>query len=272
MSTGYHKPQTVTLKTLNRYKQQGQKFAMLTAYDASFARLANDNGVEVLLVGDTLGNVIQGQATTVSVTMDHMIYHTRWVAQGNQGALVIADLPFMSYSRTEQALNNASRLMQAGAQMVKMEGGAWLAETIIQLKRGGIPVCAHLGLTPQSIHALGGYQVQGRQPAQAQQLIEDSQALAAAGAALLVLECVPGKLAAKITELLDIPVIGIGAGAATDGQVLVLYDLLGISLGYTPKFAKNFLAEAGGDISTAISHYVAAVKTGTFPAAEHIFD
>lgn len=261
----------VTLTTLQSLKQSGEKIAMLTCYDATFAQTACQAGVDVLLVGDSLGMVLQGHDSTLPVTVAEMAYHTASVKRGNQGALILADLPFMAYATIEQALNNSAALMQAGAHMVKLEGAAWLAEPIRQLAERGVPVCAHLGLTPQAVNILGGYKVQGRQESQARQMRADAMALEQAGAAMLLLECVPSELAAEISQTVKIPVIGIGAGAATDGQVLVLHDMLGLSLsGRTPKFVKNFMA-GQSSIQHAISAYVKAVKDQSFPAAEHGF-
>ena len=261
----------VTLTTLQSLKQSGEKIAMLTCYDATFAQTACQAGVDVLLVGDSLGMVLQGHDSTLPVTVAEMAYHTASVKRGNQGALILADLPFMAYATLEQALNNSATLMQAGAHMVKLEGAAWLAEPIRQLAERGVPVCAHLGLTPQAVNILGGYKVQGRQEAQARQMRADAMALEQAGAAMLLLECVPSELAAEISQAVKIPVIGIGAGVATDGQVLVLHDMLGLSLsGRTPKFVKNFMA-GQSSIHNAISAYVKAVKDQSFPAAEHGF-
>jgi 3-methyl-2-oxobutanoate hydroxymethyltransferase len=261
----------VTLTTLQSLKQSGEKIAMLTCYDATFAQTACQAGVDVLLVGDSLGMVLQGHDSTLPVTVAEMAYHTASVKRGNQGALILADLPFMAYATIEQTLNNSAALMQAGAHMVKLEGAAWLAEPIRQLAERGVPVCAHLGLTPQAVNILGGYKVQGRQEAQARQMRADAIALEQAGAAMLLLECVPSELAAEISQAVKIPVIGIGAGAATDGQVLVLHDMLGLSLsGRMPKFVKNFMA-GQSSIQHAISAYVKAVKDQSFPAAEHGF-
>lgn len=260
----------VTVTTLRKMKQSSAKIAMLTAYDASFARILDAQGVDVILVGDSLGMVIQGHDTTVPVTMDDMVYHTRAVACATQRALVIGDLPFMSYTSPELALRNSARLMQeGGAHMVKLEGGAPQVATVAQLAHHGVPVCAHLGLQPQSVHKLGGYRVQGRDAAVAQQMLEDAQALQDAGADLLVLECVPVALAAQITQALHIPTIGIGAGRACDGQVLVLHDMLGISP-KAPRFSHDFTG-GGTTIPQAVAAYVQAVKAATFPADQHCF-
>lgn len=261
-----------TLSTLRKMKQAGEKFAVLTAYDASFARILDAAGVEVVLVGDSLGMVVQGQATTVPVTMDEMVYHTRAVSRGVARALVMADLPFMSYATQEQALANAARLMQeGGAHCIKLEGGAPLVETVEVLASRGVPVCAHLGLSPQAVHKLGGYRVQGRTAVSAEAMLLDARAMEAAGADLLLLECVPRTLAAEISAAVEIPVIGIGAGPDTDAQVLVLYDVLGISPGQAPRFARDFM-QGAGSVSAAVAAYVAAVKAGEFPAAAETFD
>ncbi|MDH1265598.1 3-methyl-2-oxobutanoate hydroxymethyltransferase [Pseudomonas sp. GD03944] len=261
----------VTLTTLQSLKQGGEKIAMLTAYDATFAQAASQAGVEVLLVGDSLGMVLQGHDSTLPVSTSEMAYHVASVKRGNQGALIIADLPFMAYATLEQTFVNSAALMQAGAHVVKLEGAAWLAEPIRLLAERGIPVCAHLGLTPQAVNVFGGYKVQGRGDAQARQLRADAMALEQAGAAMLLLECVPSELATEISQSVKIPVIGIGAGNGTDGQVLVLHDMLGLSLtGRAPKFVKNFMA-GQTSIQNALSAYVKAVKDQSFPAAEHGF-
>ncbi|MDA0688948.1 MAG: 3-methyl-2-oxobutanoate hydroxymethyltransferase [Proteobacteria bacterium] len=259
----------VTLTTLQQLKMRGEKFACLTAYDACFARILSEAGVEVLLVGDSLGMVLQGHDSTLPVTMDDMIYHMACVKRGNRGSLLMADLPFMSYASESQTLENAAALMRAGAHIVKLEGGAWIENTTRLLAERGIPVCAHMGLTPQSVNRIGGFHVQGRDTDQAQLIIEEAQLLQDAGANILLLECVPSELARTITESLDIPVIGIGAGPETSGQIMVLHDVLGVSP-ITPKFVKNFLAEAG-DIPGAVKAYVQAVKEKRFPAREHCF-
>ncbi|MCE4056781.1 3-methyl-2-oxobutanoate hydroxymethyltransferase [Pseudomonas sp. Au-Pse12] len=261
----------ITLTTLQSLKQKGEKITMLTCYDATFAHTCCEAGVEVLLVGDSLGMVLQGHDSTLPVSIADMAYHVAAVKRGNNGALILADLPFMSYATTEQALSSSAQLMQAGAHMVKIEGAAWLAESVRQLNERGVPVCVHMGLTPQTVNVLGGYKVQGRNESQARQMRADAIALEQAGAAMLLLECVPSELAAEISQAVKIPVIGIGAGSATDGQVLVLHDMLGLSLsGRSPKFVKNFMA--GKDsIQAALSAYVEAVKTVTFPGAEHGF-
>ena len=263
-------PSRVTVTSLRKMKQTGEKIAMLTAYDASFARVLDNQGVDIILVGDSLGMVIQGHDTTVPVTMDEMVYHTRAVTQASQRALVIGDLPFMSYTSPEMALRNSARLMQEGrAHMVKLEGGAPQVATVAQLAHHGVPVCAHLGLQPQSVHKLGGYRVQGRDEAVAKQMLADAKALQDAGADLLVLECVPVQVAASISQALNIPVIGIGAGRECDGQVLVLHDMLGISA-KAPKFSQDFIGE-GATIPQAVAAYVQAVKANTFPQDQHCF-
>lgn len=263
---------TVTVATLRKWKRAGKRFVCLTAYDASFAAVLDRAEVDVILVGDSLGMVVQGHQTTVPVTMDHMVYHSQLVARGCRRALLMADMPFMSFATPGQALDNAARLMREGfAHVVKLEGGTEQVETVRQLSCRGVPVCAHIGLQPQSIHKLGGYRVQGREQAQAQAMVQDAGALEAAGAELLLLECVPVGLARTISQQLSIPVIGIGAGPHCDGQILVLHDLLGITLGRRPRFAKDFLAEAG-TVQGAVETYAQAVRSGLFPAPEHCFE
>jgi 3-methyl-2-oxobutanoate hydroxymethyltransferase len=260
-----------SLTTLQKMKERGEKFASLTAYDACFSEMISGAGVEVLLVGDSLGMVLQGHDSTLPVTLDNIVYHMECVRRGNQGAFIMADLPFMSYAHEQQALESSAALMRAGAHMVKLEGGAWLTSTTTQLAERGIPVCAHMGLTPQSINRLGGYRVQGRDPAKAQAMIDEARMLEDAGASILLLECVPVDLAASITKALEIPVIGIGAGREVDGQIMVMHDVLGISP-ITPKFVKNFLPESTTGIAGAITAYVQAVKNGSFPAPQHCYD
>lgn len=261
----------VTINTLHKLKEAGEKFACLTCYDALYAELFAEAGVEVILVGDSLGMVIQGHDTTLPVTMEDVIYHMQCVKRGSKGSLLIADLPFMSYASETQTLENAARLMRAGAQMVKLEGGAWIAESTRLLAERGIPVCSHMGLTPQSVNRIGGFLVQGRDPDQADTMIEEAKLLEDSGASCLLLETVPESLAKTISEALSIPVIGIGAGQAVDGQIMVLHDLLGISP-ITPKFVKNFLIESKNGIPGAITAYVDAVKAGTFPGPEHSYN
>ena len=260
---------TTTVSSLSAMKANGDKFAVITAYDFTFSKLIEDAAIEVVLVGDSLGNVIQGRDSTIPVTVDEMAYHTEAVKRGNNRALLITDMPFMPYATEAQALDNAAVLMQAGAQMVKLEGGEWLADTVHLLSERGIPVCGHVGLTPQSVHKLGGYKVQGKEEQAAAQMIADAQALESAGAELIVVECVPSSLGRELSEVLDIPVIGIGAGPDTDAQVLVLQDMLGISQ-RLPRFSKNFLDD-NSSIAEAISAYGDAVRNGSFPAPEHCF-
>lgn len=260
----------VSITTLMQKKQAGEKFAVVTCYDASFAQLVEKAGIEAILVGDSLGMVLQGHDSTLPVTVADMAYHTAAVARGCKAPLVIADMPFGSYHSLEPCLNGATELMRAGAQMVKLEGGTWLCDSIQQLVRAGIPVCGHLGLTPQSVNVLGGYRVQGRDESQAAVIMKDAKALQAAGASMLVLECVPTALAADISAELEIPVIGIGAGPATDAQVLVLHDLLGVTQ-KTARFVRNFAAD-GVSIEEALCLYRQSVIDGSFPAAEHCFD
>lgn len=258
----------ITIKSLQAAKSEKQKFAMVTSYDATFARLSEEAGIECLLVGDSLGNVVQGQASTVPVTIDEMCYHTRCVAAGASKALIIADMPFMTYATPEMAIVNAAVLMRAGAQMVKLEGGAWLADTVEILSERGIPVCAHLGLLPQSVNKTSGFRLHGKTSRDAAQILEDAKLLEKSGADLMLLEMVPRELAGKITAELDVPVVGIGAGNLTDAQVLVIYDLLGVS-GYIPRFANNFLHSNNGSIQEALAAYAVAVKDGSFPDLEH---
>jgi len=264
------KPATVA--TLQAMKQKGEKIACLTAYDYSFASLLDRAGVDLVMVGDSLGMVVQGHESTLPVSVAEMVYHTRCVARGVQRALLVADLPFMSYQRSaEQALDNAGRLMRrGGAHVVKLEGGEPMAVTIRFLVERGVPVCAHLGLTPQSVHQLGGYRVQGRDADSAERLRRDARAVADAGASLLVLEAVPAELARDITRAIAIPTIGIGAGVDCDGQVLVLHDMLGIYPRGSPKFSRDFM-QGAGSIDEAVRNYVAAVKARTFPGPEHSF-
>jgi 3-methyl-2-oxobutanoate hydroxymethyltransferase len=250
----------VTISTLNKMKAAGEKFVCITAYDATFARLVNEAGAETMLVGDSLGMVLQGHDSTIPVTMADMAYHTACVVRACNGSLVMADMPFMSYSNPDEAMANATVLMQAGAQMVKMEGGVWLSETIHRLVERGIPVC---------VNAFGGYRVQGRTPKEAKSILADAVEIQDAGASLLVLECIPATLAADISSKLDIPVIGIGAGPGTDAQVLVMHDLLGLST-HSPRFVENFM-EGRGSIQEALRAFVDAVKSGDYPREEHTY-
>lgn len=262
----------ITLFELGKMRAEGRKIAMLTCYDASFAALIERAGVDVALVGDSLGNVLQGQKSTLPVTLEHMIYHTESVVRGSKRPFVVTDMPFGSYQESrEQAMRNAARLMAAGAQMVKLEGGAFMADTVRFLVERGVPVCAHIGLTPQSVHQLGGYRVQGKNEAAAAQLKADALALEQAGAALMVMEMVPAALAREITATLSsMATIGIGAGVDCDGQVLVLHDMLGIYPGKTARFVRNFM-DGAASIEAAVAAYVAAVKDGSFPAPAHCY-
>ena len=262
----------ITVSTLNKMKQAGEKIAMLTCYEASFASLMSDAGVDMLLVGDSLGMTVQGHDSTLPVTLADMVYHTRAVARGNKNAMIETDLSFGSCQQNkEQAFAAAVELMQAGAHMVKLEGGVWMAETTEFLQMRGIPVCAHIGLTPQSVNAFGGYKVQGKGDVAAQALLADAQAHADAGAALVLMECVPAALAAEVTRSINCPTIGIGAGVDCDGQVLVMHDILGVFPGKTARFVRNFM-QGQDSIQAAVSAYVNAVKKSEFPAAEHQFN
>ncbi|ADC63666.1 3-methyl-2-oxobutanoate hydroxymethyltransferase [Allochromatium vinosum] len=257
----------VSVATLAAMKARGERIASLTCYDACFARLLDRAGVDLLLVGDSLGMVLQGHATTVPVTVEQMAYHGASVARGRERALLVVDLPFMAAATPERALDSAARLMQeGGAQVVKLEGGEWLAETVRRLSEQGVPVCAHLGLLPQSVNRLGGYRFQGRDETSAERIRREARVMEEAGASLLVLECVPAALAGEISRSLSIPVIGIGAGAGCDGQVLVLHDMLGLNPGRPPSFSRDFMPGCGS-IGEAVAAYVAAVRDGSFPAA-----
>ncbi len=258
----------MTINDLIKWKQEGRKFATSTAYDASFAQLFESQEMPVLLVGDSLGMVLQGENDTLPVTVDDIVYHTRCVRAGSPNCLLMADMPFMSYATPEQACENAAKMMRAGANMVKIEGGDWLVDTIKMLTERAVPVCAHLGLTPQSVNIFGGYKIQGRDQEKADRMIKDALALQEAGAQIILLECVPAELAERITKLLDVPVIGIGAGNVTDGQILVMHDMFGISANYMPKFSKNFLAETG-DMRKAVAKYIEDVANGVFPDDAH---
>jgi 3-methyl-2-oxobutanoate hydroxymethyltransferase len=259
----------LTLTILQKMAENNERFTVLTCYDAIFASILENAGVEVLLVGDSLGNVLQGENTTLSVTLDNMIYHTRCVARGSSKAFIITDMPFGSYQISpQQAFENASKIIGAGAQMVKIEGGQIMVDTVEFLVQRGIPVCAHIGLTPQSIHQLGGYKLQGNSEKSAKQLLDDAKKLEKAGASLLLMEVIPANLAKKITHTLTIPTIGIGAGSSCSAQVLVLHDILGLYSGKKPRFVQNFMANAKS-IQEAIANYITAVKTGQFPNKEH---
>ncbi len=261
----------VNVATLRQMKADGIPIACLTAYDASFSRGVDDAGVDVVLVGDSLGMVIQGHDTTVPVTVDDVVYHSRCVARGLRRAFLMADMPFMSYTSPTQALDNAVRLMQeGGAMMVKLEGAKGQVAVVEFLARHDIPVCAHLGLTPQSVHKIGGFRVQGREQSVADKMLTDARALQDAGADVLLLECVPNEVGEAIRDAVEVPVIGIGAGPKVDGQILVLYDALGITPGRKPRFVKDFLRGAGSP-REAIEAYVNAVRTKAYPAPEHCF-
>jgi 3-methyl-2-oxobutanoate hydroxymethyltransferase len=263
----------VTLKTLETIKRKGERFACITAYDAAFAEIASSAGVEVLLVGDSLGMVVQGHDSTLPVTMQDILYHLETVRRGNRGSLIMGDMPFMSYYSEGLTLENAAQLMRAGAHIVKLEGGRWIAESTRRLVERGIPVCAHMGLTPQSINRFGGFRVQGRDPEQAQTILDEAVYLEGAGASLLLLEAIPQQLAERVSASLRIPVIGIGAGKHVDGQIMVMHDLLGITPPNIrmPKFVKNFLADSSTGIRGAFEAYVKAVKNGSFPGPEHCY-
>ncbi len=261
----------VNISTLRAMKAAGEPIACLTAYDASFALLVDRAGADVVLVGDSVGMVVQGHDTTVPVTVQDMIYHCRIVRRGLGRAFLMADMPFMSYTIPSQALDNAVRLMQEGAaMMVKLEGGASQVKIVEHLASHDIPVCAHLGLRPQSVHKIGGFKVQGRDQAQAEQMLEDAVSLEQAGADILLLECVPNELGQAVRDAVTVPVIGIGAGPGVDGQILVLYDMLGITQGRLPRFVRNFMHDSGSALE-ALQAYVAAVKDRSYPAAEHCF-
>ncbi len=260
-----------SLTTLQKMVENNEKIAVLTCYDATFATILENSGVDVLLVGDSLGNVLQGENTTLSVTLDDMIYHTRCVAQGTDKVLIVTDMPFGTYQTSpELAFKNACKIIAAGAHMVKIEGGHIMTDTIQFLTQRGIPVCAHIGLTPQSIHQLGGYKLQGNSEKSAKLILDDAKSLEKSGASMLVMELIPAKLAKKITQTLFIPTIGIGAGNNCSGQVLVLHDMLGLFQGKKPRFIKDFMANAQS-IQEAVENYVTAVKTGQFPSTEHQF-
>ena len=271
MSVQNQKSKAMTVVSLQKLKNENKKFACLTAYDYCSAYAASTNGIDVILVGDSLGMVIQGHESSLPVTVEDIAYHIACVRRGNQGALLMADLPFMSYYSEMQSLENAATLMREGAQIVKLEGGAWLAESTKLLVERGIPVCAHMGLTPQSINHLGGYRVQGRDPKQAQSMIDEALILQDSGASILLLECVPIELGQLITETLSIPVIGIGAGMHTDGQIMVWHDLLGLYPGRPAKFVHNYLENNDRGIQGAISDYAQSVVNGEFPDEEHSY-
>jgi 3-methyl-2-oxobutanoate hydroxymethyltransferase len=261
----------LTTLDLLKMRQQGEKIVMLTSYDATFAALSEQAGVDILLIGDSLGMVLQGHDSTLPVSMDDMVYHTQAVARGARRPLIVADMPFgASQVSPEETFRNAARLMAAGAQMVKLEGGLEMVDTVRFCTRRGIPVCAHIGLTPQSVHQLGGYRVQGKDDAAAKRLVEEAQAHEAAGAAIVLLEAVPSPVADAVTAAVQVPTIGIGAGKGTGGQVLVVYDMLDLTIGKKPRFVKNFMAGAASPME-AVAAYVKAVKDGSFPAPEHCY-
>ena len=260
----------ITISKLLSMRAEGEKISMLTAYDSTMSALLNRCGVETILIGDSLGNVIQGHSSTTPVTVEQVAYHTECVARANSHAFIIADLPFASYGDPAQALDSAAKLMRAGADMVKLEGGDWQIDIIQYLVERSVPVCAHLGLLPQSVHVLGGYKVQGKSKDAASLMLEQAIACEQAGAQMIVLEAIPSSLGKLITESLAIPTIGIGAGADCSGQVLVLQDMLGISPGKPPKFVKNFL-DGHASIEAAVKAYVREVKSGKFPGPEHGF-
>jgi len=261
----------VTTQTLRQMKASGEKIASLTAYDAAFARVLDAAGCDFILVGDSVGMVVQGQATTIPVSVDDIVYHTRLVSRGTERALIMADMPFMSYHSPTECLHNAARLMkEGGAEMVKLEWGALQLDMVARLTECGIPVCAHLGLTPQAIFKMGTYRVQGREQETAAKMIADARALEDAGADMLLLECVPMRLAEAITQAAKVPVIGIGAGPGVDGQILVLYDILDIAPGKRTRFSKNYM-QGAGSIHAAIERYVNDVRTAAFPTADYAF-
>ena len=259
-----------TVATLQAAKARGERFAMVTCYDYTTARIVEDAGIETVLVGDSLGNVMLGYENTLRVTMEDMIHHSRAVSRGLKDALLVVDMPFMSYQTScEDAVRNAGCLVQEGfAEVVKLEGGVKVADRIAAIVDAGIPVCAHIGMTPQSVNSFGGFKVQGKSVETAQRFLDDARAVEQAGASMVVFECVPAPLAARASRMLKIPTVGIGAGAATDAQVLVCQDLLGMYRDFTPKFVKRF-AETGSDMKRAFEEYAREVRAGTFPAAEH---
>ncbi|MFT7561123.1 MAG: 3-methyl-2-oxobutanoate hydroxymethyltransferase [Flavobacteriales bacterium] len=259
----------ISLTQIKKMKAEGKRFSVVALYDAQMAAMAQKSGIEVVLVGDSLGMTVMGFESTIPVTMEHMIYHVEAVHRGNDRSLIIGDLPFMAYANINQALDNSARIMRAGAHMVKLEGGEWLAPTIKALSERGIPVCAHIGLTPQSVHKFGGFRVQGRSDESAKKILNDALALEEAGADLVLLECVPAPVVDEISSALNVSTIGIGAGKNTDAQVLVINDILGLTP-QPPKFSKNFLAETA-DIPSALIKFNQDVKLGVFPEKEHIF-
>ena len=262
---------SINLTTLNKMKASGEKIATITAYDASFAKLVDDAGIEMVLVGDSLGMVIQGHDTTVPVTLDDIIYHCKAVAKGMYRPFLMADMPFMSYQSPQHALDNAVRLMQeGGAKIVKLEASAKQIGIVEFLAQHDIPVCAHLGLRPQSVHKVGGFRIQGREQSAADQMLADAKALESVGADMILVEQIPAALGAAITKAVHVPVIGIGAGAQVDGQILVLYDVLDITPGHKPRFVRNFMKGVDSPL-LALKTYVQAVKDGSYPAQEHCY-
>ncbi len=264
----------ITLSTLNEFKANGETFSCLTCYEASFAHAMQLADIDTILIGDSLGMVVQGQNSTLPVTVEDMVYHTKNVARANSHALILCDLPFMSFATLERAIASSQAVMQAGAHVVKIEGGAELAEIVTVLAKNGVPTCVHLGLTPQSVNVLGGYKVQGKTDESAQNLLDNCEAVVKAGASILLLECVPASLAKQVTERFNVPVIGIGAGVDCDGQVLVMHDMLGVYTRKPAKFVKDFLKDESnvtGDIVGAFKNYHQAVKNRTFPTAKHSF-
>ena len=271
MSAQNENPEKVTNRTLRLMKDQGERIASMTAYDAAFAAVLDEAGIDFILVGDSVGMVVQGHSTTIPVTVDEIIYHTQLVSRGIKRAMLMADMPFMSYASPQECLRNAARMMkEGGAEIVKLEWGELEIDMVRRLTECGVPVCAHLGLTPQAIHKYGGYRVQGREEAAAEKMKEDAQALEEAGADILLLECVPIELAREITANASVPVIGIGAGPHCDGQILVLYDVLDIAPGKRTRFSKNYM-EQEGSIHGALRTYVEEVKGGVFPTEEFAF-
>ena len=265
----------ITLTTLNKYKKEGRKFSCLTCYDAMFAKMMQNAEIDTILIGDSLGMVVQGHDSTLPVSVDDMAYHTANVARSNKHALILADLPFMSYSTLNDAIANARTLMQAGAHVIKIEGGAELIGIISTLAQAGTPTCVHLGLTPQSVNVFGGYRVQGKSDEAADKLLSDAKAVVAAGASLLVLECVPAPLAKAVTEAVDVPVIGIGAGADTDGQVLVMHDMLGVTHGRVARFVHDFLTDERNQsrsVEGAFALFHQSVIEGSYPQQQHQFN
>ena len=262
---------SVTLRTLQQYRTEARKFSVLTCYDATFAHMLSEAGIDVMLVGDTLGMILQGHDSTLPVTVEDMAYHTACVARGNTNSLIMADFPFMAGATIERALDAAHRLMAAGAHLVKLEGAGWLSDTITRLKQNGVPVCAHLGLTPQSVNAFGGFRVQGRDDDSARRLINDALTLEDAGADVILLECVPRAVTARICEQVSVPVIGIGAGPECDGQVLVLHDILGLDERVQPGFARRYM-DGAGQVRDALDVFCRDGRARTFPDDEHSFD